>query len=360
MWVMREGRVAQRRVVTIAGRTERQDFDLTLHPVEGRAFWDDGSPVGSTRIRFSPGQDVAGGEATTSADGSFRVRLQAGDHDATISVGGRRAFASERPIRVRGPIRDAQVRFLAPLRIEGVVRGLSEADLTRLRVQAGNADFELRDARIDGAGRFVIDRRGRGLWGVIGTVGAGERHATHQVRLRNEDAWVELEFDRGFELAGEVRLDGEPLRAAEVLLLRTGDPLATQRGRTLHDGSFRFADLEPARYRVAVGATIRDVAVNGDERLEIEMWSGSVRGLAIAPELSQPLSGSEILLWPREASRAEAEALGIVRRTFSRETGEFLFERVPAGQWFVEAPDLPDSRRSLQVGPGLVVTRNLP
>lgn len=231
--------------------------------------------------------------------------------------------------------------------------GLTEAELGRLSVKAARSgSLDAWPARVDSSGVHFIDGVGAGRWLVTGTVGAGERRISREVVVVDNSVEIDLEFERHFDLRGVVRLDGEPLASTRVIL---GEPLQWARIRqtwTLHDGSFRFTDVENGDYQLGVGASLHDVSVDGSEHIVVDLGSGEVRGVVRSSETLLPWAGAEVSMWPALLTESEARQLGVRLSTFADNAGEFAFHRVPEGSWMAAMPEYPSTQSPVSVAPG--------
>lgn len=339
--------------VRIRDPVTRLDFDFSEGRIEGTAHWSDGSPVAFASVRFFSGRRRTTVE--TGGDGEFHVRLEPGQYIVSaLSESG--AAVTSRHMLIDDFESELRIIF-GRQRITGTVLGLTERELGRLRVEAVNQqDLRTLPAKVDSSGRYVIERADGGRWEVIGTVGGGERRASRDVFVEDQDVEVDLQFEHLSHVTGVVRLDGVPLASARIVLAKDFVWTEMRQTWTLDDGSFRFSDLERGRYRVAVGASIRDARVGGDEHLVIELASGQVRGIVRDPETLVPRAGAQVLMWPALATQSEASRLGVILRTFTNDVGEFVLDHVPEGSWAVDAPEYPGPQSRVSVAPGSLAT----
>ena len=347
----------QRKTVDIQSKSARLNFDFSIYDVSGRAALGNGSPAASIRISFNrlDDSDPFGPRTTTGADGSFRLRLTPGEYRAGAMLDGRWT-TTRSTFRVRGSRSDLRVRFGHSLTIHGTVHGLSESDLDRLQIEAVSSGLDRRGAARppESPAAFSIGGLDAGLWTVIARVGNAGRRAEKKVRLEDQDAPIDLQFERLPILTGTVLLDGQPLQGTQVLLARGRDLASARRFWTRHDGAFRFPDLEPANYTLGVGAGTRTVSVRSDSDLVIDLRSGRIEGLAFDSGSGAPLAGAAVDAWPSLARRSEAEVLGIVRRTFVDSQGRFALDRLPEGAWNLEVEGVRGTRH-IDVGANVVV-----
>ena len=338
--------------IEVGSRPVRLDFDFTAFEIRGRVVRADGSPAAGAKLSlFRKGGGLPPTRsAVVGSDGTFGVELVAGVYDLLVTNEPGRNLTET--LRVRGPRSDVEIQIPDNLRIEGVVRGLTPEAMSLLRITARNDELEARTTKVDPQGRFSIDELPSRDWLVIGMViGQGQR-AERQVRIKGSEAFVDLEFARLPEVRGTVRLDGLPLQGAPMLMMRDRELAGARRVWTRHDGSFQFFDLEPGKYHLGVGGDLRAITVDSDEVLAIDLVSGRVEGTAVDPRTSAVLSGSPVHLWPRVVGRAEAEAFGAARRSFTDSDGRFSFEQVPQGSWLLEVDGIPGARVPVEVAPG--------
>lgn len=351
------GYLARSREVRIDGRSRRVDFDVSRFGVKGRALWDDGTPVQAADLLFMSSFEMrTGASAQVGYDGSFEVELEEGEFVVSVRPEHGETGRAVSRLRVAGPVSDADLRFRRGSRLAGRVDGLGTEEIGRLQVEAVNVDeFDHRLAEVDNNGRFEVGEVSAGFWLVVATVGGSERRADRRVRAGGgEDVDVVLRFERRFRLEGAVRLDGQPFRSTQVVLMEGADRTSLRRTWTGLDGSFTFRDLDRGSYFVGVGAGVREVAVRSDEYLSIDLRSGVIRGIVHLPGTELPSSGTEVLAWPSEVTRYDADRLGIVQRTYTDLAGEFRFDRLPEGSWRVQAGASPRLVSTVRVGAGPV------
>ena len=349
------GYLPRSREVRIDGRSRRVDFDISRFRVAGRASWDDGAAVRPGELLFGSSFEMRTGATTrVDHDGSFEVELEEGEYVVSMRpVHGRGGRAVSR-LRVAGPVSDADIWFRRHSRLTGRVEGLDADEFERLLVEAVNADeFDHRVAEVGGDGRFEIGDVAAGSWVVVATVGGSERRADRRVlTVGGEEVDVVLRFERRFKVDGVVRLDGQPFSTTQVVLIEGADWASVRRTWTGLDGSFTFRGLDRGRYFVGVGAGVREVSVRGNEHLALELRSGVIRGRVDTPGTGLPAVGAEVLVWPSEVTRIEAERFGFVQRTYTDSVGEFRFDRIPQGAWNVEAGAWPGFAGTTRVESG--------
>ncbi|MDE2978125.1 MAG: carboxypeptidase-like regulatory domain-containing protein [Acidobacteriota bacterium] len=340
--------------VLIDSKAQRLDFDFSVFDVAGRAFLGDRSAASGIDMAFervAPDQVserlLHAARAVTRGDGSFEVQLPPGEYRVYgrttnpgpgEAPGAGRRMESLNTLRVAGRVADATIGFGHSLRIAGRVTGLTQDELTRLRVEVVGDDLALREAEMaaDRPDEYEIANLGAGAWSITARVAGSDRRARRSVTLANRDARVDLEFERLPEVAGTVRLDGQPLAGTNVLLLAGGAVAGVRRSRTEGNGVFRFPDVGHGRYALALGAHREAVEVAGSVELTLDLWSGRLFGVALDVSTRAPLVGSAAVLWPAWTERPVAERLGIARATFAAKDGAFGFTGLTEGQWTLE------------------------
>lgn len=365
------GRDTLKQTVVIDSKSERLDFDFSLYDVSGRVSFEDGSAAGAIEVSF---RQIAGPYyrrwTTTRSDGSFDLQLAPGEYEVSSEVvhsrgsGSRahpRRLESRTTVQVTGSTSDVEVRFGQSLRINGTIYGLSERELRGLRVEAIGDDLTIRAAEpIPGyADQFLLSDLDPGPWTLVARVGNSRRRAEKRVTLEDWDLRVHLEFEALPILSGLVRLDGQPLPGAHVLLTHGQDRAGARRSWSRHDGSFHFPDLEHDSYELAVGSETRTVSVRSDAEVIVDLRSGRIEGTAFDPASGAPLAGSTLRLWPAWAEKQDAELLGIVRTGFVDRQGRFAFDRLPEGAWEIEV-DGSGSAGTIHVGAGATIQVNVP
>ncbi|MYK88697.1 MAG: carboxypeptidase regulatory-like domain-containing protein, partial [Acidobacteria bacterium] len=176
--------------------------------------------------------------------------------------------------------------------IVGVITGLSPADLNHARVYARKGPRS-RDATTDTEGNFSVRGIGPGGWVVRGVKGDWERTVERTVTIEPgmTEVFVELPFERGLRLSGQVIEDGAPLRGA---MLSVGDVTV----RADHEGRFAMEGLEAGPNEVFVsrpdytGSQYHSIDLQTDlegVRIELEPAAATVTGVVVDALTGQPI-----------------------------------------------------------------------
>ncbi len=356
------GELSARRAVRVRRGEQRVNFEFGLYMISGRVLLED-APAGAAagELTFlATDARRSRGPIAVDASGRFRAALRRGSYDVGGELAGQPVSAVT-PLRVTDDNDDVILRLRlreVSGRISGTVQGLSEAEVVSLRVEAVNEDFAAREAALMSGGNFFIDSVPAGEWTLVGTTGSSGRRAVTRTTVRDGETRADLVFTPGHRLDRVVHLDGTPWSGAQVLLLRDGDLASARRQFTANDGGFAFPDLAAGDWTLAVGAEQRSLRVAGNERADIRLRSGQVVGV-VRDAAARPQVGATVLLWPAQARLSEAEALGLVRRSWSDEDGRFEFDRAPSGNWTLQVEGHPRTARTLGLPPGGEVAINV-
>ena len=181
--------------------------------------------------------------------------------------------------------------------IAGVVTGLSPSDLTQMRVYARKGPRS-RDATTDTEGNFSVQGIGPGTWDVRAIKGDWERTVERTVTVERgmTEVFVELPFERGLRLSGQVVEDGAPLGGA---MLWVGDVSV----RADHEGRFALEGLNPGPnqvviYRPDLSSQHQSIDLQADlegVRIELKPAAATVAGVVVDAETGQPLDRANLM-----------------------------------------------------------------
>lgn len=331
-----------------AGDGEIQ-LDLHLgagHPVSGRVIDEGGAPLPGARVSLSGDwMRQPPRSATTRADGAFEIDGVA-PGPWRISAWKQGWVHAEEPPRldVDGPVAGLELRLTTGATVAGRVRGIGLEEIGRLRIAAGREDGVAAGSSptgsVDFAGDYRVDGLTPGTWRVMAILGEGEGMASGVVELvpGQKEARLDLDFSGDVVLTGHVTLGGRPLAGSEVSLIGR-DRVSFARGRTAGDGRFRIARLERGRYELVVSDDVegveerREIELDGDRELAIDLEVGEVAGRVIDADTGAPLAEVEVRL-----RRVEDRFGGIAARTRSASPdGGFRLRGVAAGSYRLDA-----------------------
>ena len=201
--------------------------------------------------------------------GNFRVAgLDRGRYHLVARLSGYTEAESPGVIEIDGQSIDGIELVLEPgASIRGSVTGLDSADLASAEVQAWKGVlFRNTNPGIDG--NFELSALSPGTWQVSAT--AGDRRSSPQeidLEPGGPGASVELRFEPGFRLSGQVRFAGEPATGGFVNALLQGQE-QRRRTRTDHQGRFEMEGLAAGtyelRFRHNLGAADQSLDLQSD------------------------------------------------------------------------------------------------
>ena len=292
------------------------ELHIALHPgaeIIGSVRSGDGSALALATVEatteFSP--DTGFHRANTIADGSgtFRVTgLEPGPYVVTARSPGYADGGPAQPIEIAdGNVDGIEIVLEPGASIAGVVTGLTPSDLAQVDVRAWQ-DTRLREATPDAAGNFVIEDIGLGTWRVTARKGdlasarSVERSAT--IEQGTTEVFVELPFERGLRLAGQVLDGGEPVAGARLAASSPGGRNG-QSTTTDHQGHFVLEGLSPGPNQLVIRAAgllgasdLRSIELPTDlegVRIELEPVLATLTGIVIDDETGRPLEFAQLI-----------------------------------------------------------------
>ena len=195
--------------------------------------------------------------SVSAADGSFRLtRLDRGRYLLIARLPGYTERESAEEIEIDGQsVAGVEIVLVPEASILGTVTGLPSSEIPTAEILAwGDASF--RGATPDSEGRFELRALAPGRWRLMAS--AGDRRSVAQsltLEPGAAGASVELRFEPGFRLTGQVLIAGEPVSGGYVTALpkkRLG-PKNRLRIRTDHQGRFDVEGLPPGTYELEFG-----------------------------------------------------------------------------------------------------------
>ncbi|MYH26292.1 MAG: hypothetical protein F4156_13820 [Holophagales bacterium] len=355
------------------------ELHIALHPgaeIIGSVRSDDGSFLALATVEatteFSP--DTEFHRANTIADdsGAFRVTgLEPGRYIVTARSPGYADGGPAQPIEIADANVDGIEIVLEPgASIEGVVTGLTPSDLAQVDVRAWQ-DTRLRKATPDAAGDFVIKGVGPGTWRVTARKGdmlsarSVERSAT--IERGTTEVFVELPFERGLRLAGQVLDSGAPVAGARLAASSPGEP-GGQSTTTDNQGRFVLEGLSPGLNQVAIGAAdfsemeLRSIELQADlegVRIELGPALATLSGIVIDDETGRPLDFAQLVAAEAAtisvlASGTDPESpVGDASYSFAGDGGRFELElRANAERLLVTREGYENTQIPLNAGAG--------
>ncbi|MCY3964967.1 MAG: carboxypeptidase regulatory-like domain-containing protein [Acidobacteria bacterium] len=246
-------------------------------------------------------------EAVTDQSGNYRIGgLDDGRYELRAHADGYARAASGRfPVRVEGgSVAGVDFVLHRGITLRGVVTGRPSDALAGVAVRATQERLLGAMTTPDLEGRFQMNDLGPGKWTISAVEGDG-RAVERSVTLETGpgEAFVELNFEPGFTLTGEVRSQGQPLAGGEVHLVegaRRYGPARTV--RIDQQGRFRIDGLAAGSFRVMIaepsGVThSREIELQADQDIFVDLNPPAVlAGTVIDAATREPLAGVNLVV----------------------------------------------------------------
>ena len=308
--------------------------------------------------------------AQTTSDRNGQFRLTGLEPNTYFISAGATGFAKNGPaqaIEIDGNTVSGVDIVLTPGgSIAGAVVGLRTAELSQVEITATqNALWDT--AKPDAEGNFALENLAPGTWNVV--AGPGDdftgRTVERTVTLGpgSSSAFVELPFERGIRLSGQVLVAGEPMIGG-FLDLAPQDEDEHQSTRTDHRGAFEMDGLETGSYTLTIEALggsseNRSIDLQGDlEGLRIDLEvPGTLTGVVLDAETGRPLAGAYLAAGNAAQITAlrneDADRVRLAGRSDSTSGGRFKIQFGPgAEQLWVTRDGYQGALLPLSVPPG--------
>jgi hypothetical protein len=269
--------------------------------VSGRVIGEDGSGIAGASVLLEEG--IGGGRGgSTGPDGTFVL--------ATVTDGAYRLKATWKELTsasldftVAGnPVRGLELRLdqeAEPLAtLTGRVLGLAPEEMARVRVDASSAKgVDFHSGSTNAEGTYRIEKLEPGEWSLRAFTRSGRQASgTLQIPAGAREATLDLEFRKGFTLAGRVLLDGKPLPGADVAAWDKERSIAS--ARTAYDGSFTLRGLEAGAVTLLITSTkgfagTHTVLVKEDQDVSIPLATGRLSG-RVATVTGEPVEDATV------------------------------------------------------------------
>ncbi len=312
---------------------------------------------------------------TTAADGNgfFRVTgLETGRYFLVARAAGYPESGPVEPIDVDGRgAAGVEIVLESGASLRGAVTGLQPADLAQVTITA-TRQAQWQTATPDTEGNFTIDHLAPGTWQVVArrgdsfTARSVERSVT--IAAAGAEEFVELPFERGLRLTGQVLAAGSPLVGGYLRVEHLGREDSRHAEVDQH-GYFELSGLEAGSYRLRVtttsgGAEYRSVELQTDvEGLRIDLQPEAILS-GIVLDATTGLSLRSVSLTAGDAAGVAALARGddeqavyrsalIAGSGFSATGGRFEIRLGPrAEQLWVTHDGYQGALIPLNIGPG--------
>ncbi|MDE2689936.1 MAG: carboxypeptidase regulatory-like domain-containing protein [Acidobacteriota bacterium] len=223
------------------------------------------------------------------SDGSFHLTgLEAGRYFLVARAAGHAESGPAEPIDVDGGgAAGVEIVLESGASLRGAVTGLPPADLAQVTITATRL-AQWQSATPDTEGNFTMENLAPGTWQVFArrgdsfTARSVERAVT--IEAAGAEEFVELPFERGLRLTGQVLAAGEPLVGVHLRAQHLGRERAAH-AEVDQEGRFELEGLEAGSYRLAVSSPS-----GGTEYRSIELQT-DLDGLRIDLQPEAILSG---------------------------------------------------------------------
>ncbi|MCY3971199.1 MAG: carboxypeptidase-like regulatory domain-containing protein [Acidobacteria bacterium] len=252
------------------------------------------------KTEYSFGAESHRTNTVSDQNGAFRVTgLEPRRYILTARAPGYADGGPDEPIQIGDDSVDGIEIVLEPeASIVGTVTGLSPADVNQVRVYARQGPRS-RDATRDTDGSFSVQGIGPGTWQVTAIKGDWERRVQRTVTVERglTEVFVELPFERGLRLSGQVAEDGAPLAGARL-------SVGAVSVRADREGRFALEGLEPGPNRMLVsrpdfsGSQYQSIDLQTDlegVRIELEPAAATIAGVVVDAETGQPLDYANLM-----------------------------------------------------------------
>ena len=223
------------------------------------------------------------------SDGSFRLTgLEAGRYLLVARAAGHPESGPAEPIAVDGQgVAGVEIVLESGASLRGAITGLPPADLAQVTITTTRL-AQWQTATPDSEGNFIIENLAPGTWHVVARRGdsftARTVERTVTIAAAGTDEFVELPFERGLRLTGQVLAAGVPLVGARVSAMHLRNEDRRQAEVDQH-GRFDLDGLEAGFYRLGVSSPS-----GGMEYRSIELQT-DLEGLRIDLQPEAILSG---------------------------------------------------------------------
>ena len=327
----------------------------------------DGAPLALATVEADTeySRDIDSHRTNTVSDrnGAFRLTgLEARRYILTARASGYADGGPDEPIEVGdAAIGGIEIVLEPEVSIAGVVTGLSPSDLSQAEIHVRNGPRS-RSASVDSEGNFSVRGIGPGTWDVMAIKGEWERTVERTVTIERgaAEVFVELPFERGLRLSGQVLEDGAPLGGARLFV---GD----HETRADQEGRFAMEGLDPGPQEVVVnradysGTQYRSIDLQTDLEgvlIELQPAVATVAGVVVDAGTGQPLEFASL-------TAADAATIGALAAdgggaplvgassSLSLDAGRFTLELRPnADHVWVTRYGYESARIPLNIAPG--------
>ena len=284
-----------REVRQVELRAEVQRLDVTLDDgfeIAGRVMDDSRAPMPGVNLRLE-GSGQARRSVLSDVGGDFHFTgVPTGTYRIRATKDGYAETRAEVRLDDTGLTDGAlELELTAGGVITGRLVGLEANELARVEISARRADGTSRDGTVDFEGNYRLEYLAAGDWKVDASIrGKAGRRVSRSVALETgaPETFLDLDFDAGLVLSGEIVHGGKPVAGALVALVP--EDLAASRGdRSGQDGHFRLTGLETGIYQLTIddpktGLAHRQILeLDTDHELVVELEPADPADPAVDP-----------------------------------------------------------------------------
>ena len=361
-------------------------FDLTFEEsaftVSGQAMAMDGEGVPGVRLQLVKHEELPGptGQVesrywnplsitTSRADGFFVFETVSDGAYRIRAIGPGLTNAEDAELEVRGSdVSGLLVRVMPGAVLAGHILGLSPQDLSELRLTASlRSGDQHREGQVSPDGSYRFTDLGPGEWFVSAFLLRQGRRVSDTVILGQgqSEAQLDLEFEAGFALTGQLVAAGEPQVGRRLHLRQLSSPHRGQAeepnqvpiyirqasATTDSGGRFRFAGVESGAYEILAEVAgllqpLEDVELTTDLDLVLELPAGRLSVL-VRDSAGQGLAEVRLQAERLDAEVGQGFARGVTvgrGAAFGREAqsrtdadGVFVTDGVAPGRYRITA-----------------------
>ena len=338
----------------------------------------DGAPLGLATVaaatEYEFGAESHRTNTVSDENGAFRLTgLEPRRYNLTARSPGYADGGPDQPIQVGdGAVEGIEIVLERGASIVGAVTGLSPSDLNQVEIQLWR-NSRLRRVSPETDGSFQVDGIAPGAWRAIAVRGqpGSEHRITRTVTVERgvAETFVELPFEPGYRLTGQVFDGGEPLGNAGLRVSGRGHD-HSQSARTDREGRFEMTGLQPGAYRLTISRSSfgtrehRSIELHSDVeglRIDLEPSAATIVGVVVDARTGQPIDMANV-------TAADAAAIGALASgengsleslaasgsaTFTSNDGRFELKlRANAEQLWVTSDGYEDATTPIGIVPG--------